>query len=104
MTPAVQMMLLESRQKFRKLRFQMTDDKQKRLQLIYTPTHASWLNQIEIWFSLLVRKLLRRSSFSSLEDLEKRILDFINYFNQTMSKPIQWLYSPRPLREEIPPE
>jgi len=64
----------------------------------YTPTHTSWLNQIERWFSILVRKLLRRSSFSSLEDLRARILAFIDYFNRTMAKPIRWLYSvePRP--------
>src|SRR6266436_9546415 len=72
-----------------------------RIRLVYTPKHSSWLNQVEIWFSTLVRKLLRRSSFVSLEDLRRRILEFIDYFNRTMSKPIKWLYSPRPLKEEI---
>ena len=69
-----------------------------RIRFVYTPKHSSWLNQIEIWFSILVRKLLRRSSFSSLEDLKARILAFIDYFNRTMAKPIHWLYSvePRP--------
>jgi transposase len=71
-----------------------------RIRFVYTPKHSSWLNQIEIWFSILVRKLLRRSSFTSREDLQNRILAFIDYFNRTMSKPIQWLYSPRPLKEE----
>jgi transposase len=68
-----------------------------RIRLVYTPKHGSWLNQIEIWFSILVRKLLKRSSFSSLEDLKQRIPRFIDYFNLTMAKPINWLYSPRPL-------
>jgi transposase len=69
-----------------------------RIRFVYTPKHTSWLNQIELWFSILVRKLLRRSSFSSLEDLRARILAFIDYFNRTMAKPIRWLYSvePRP--------
>ena len=70
-----------------------------RIRFVYTPKHSSWLNQIEIWFGTLVRKLLKRSSFCSLEDLRERILRFIDYFNQTMAKPIAWLYSPRPLFE-----
>ena len=71
-----------------------------RIRFVYTPKHSSWLNQIEIWFSILVRKLLKRSSFSSLADLKERVLRFIDYFNRTMAKPIDWLYSPRPLHQE----
>jgi DDE superfamily endonuclease len=71
-----------------------------RIRFVYTPRHSSWLNQIEVWFSVLVRKLLRRSSFSSLEDLKEKILSFIDYFNRSMAKPIDWLYSPRPLKAE----
>lgn len=69
-----------------------------RIRFVYTPKHTSWLNQIELWFGILVRKLLRRSSFPALEDLRARILAFIDYFNRTMAKPIRWLYSvePRP--------
>ena len=74
-------------------------DDSHRIRFVYTPKHASWLNQIELWFSILVRKLLRRSSFTSLEDLKQRLLQFISYFNRTMAKPIRWLYSPRPLHE-----
>jgi transposase len=70
-----------------------------RIRFVYTPKHSSWLNQIEIWFGTLVRKLLKRSSFCSLEDLRERILRFIDYFNLTMAKPIAWLYSPRSLFE-----
>jgi transposase len=58
----------------------------------YTPKHSSWLNQIEIWFSILVRKLLRRASFTSQDDLKNRILGFIDYFNKTMAKPFKWTY------------
>ncbi len=85
----------ESRAKF-------LSDPSHRIRFVYTPKHSSWLNQVEIWFSILVRKLLRRSSFQSLGDLKQRILEFIDYFNQTMSKPIKWLYSPRPLKEGVP--
>jgi hypothetical protein len=67
-----------------------------RIRFVYTPKHTSWLNQIEIWFGILVRKLLRRSSFRSVEELKERILAFIDYFNRTMAKPIRWLYSGEP--------
>lgn len=63
----------------------------------FTPKHCSWLNQIEIWFSILVRKLLRRASFTSTTDLKTRILDFIAYFNRTMAKPFQWTYKGKAL-------
>ena len=68
-----------------------------RIRFVYTPKHASWLNQVEIWFSILVRKLLRRASFVSKEDLRKRILAFIDYFNKTMAKPFKWTFAGRPL-------
>lgn len=71
-------------------------DPSHRIRFIYTPKHASWLNQIEIWFSILVRRLLKRSSFSSTEDLRQRILNFITYFNLT-AKPFKWTFAGRPL-------
>jgi transposase len=58
----------------------------------YTPKHASWMNQVEIWLSILVRKLLKRGNFSSLDDLRDQILAFIAYYNRTMAKPIKWTY------------
>jgi DDE superfamily endonuclease len=58
----------------------------------YTPKHSSWLNQIEIWLSILVRKLLKRSSFTSVADLEAKVLAFIEYYNRTMAKPFAWTY------------
>jgi len=58
----------------------------------YTPKHSSWLNQIEIWLSILVRKLLKRGSFTSVEDLQSRVLAFIEYYHQTMVKPFKWTY------------
>jgi transposase len=58
----------------------------------YTPKHCSWLNQVEIWFSILMRKVIRRGSFTSQEDLREKVLAFIAYFNQTMAKPFKWTY------------
>lgn len=72
-------------------------DPTHRIRFVYTPKHCSWLNQIEIWFSILVRKLLRRASFTSTDDLRDRILAFIDYFNTTMAKPFKWTYTGRPL-------
>ena len=62
-----------------------------------TPKHASWMHQIEMWFSIVVRKLLKRASFTSGEDLQTQVLAFIAYFNATMAKPFQWTYGRKPL-------
>ena len=68
-------------------------DSSHRIVFYYKPKHCSWLNQIEIWFSILVRKLLKRESFRSTEHLKERILEFIAYFNKTMAKPFKWTYT-----------
>jgi putative transposase len=64
----------------------------------FTPKHCSWLNQIEIWFSILVRKLLKRANFTSITQLKNRILEFIDYFNRTMAKPFKWTYQGKALK------
>jgi transposase len=63
----------------------------------FTPKHASWLNQIEIWFSILARKVIRRGSFTSTEDLKAKIEGFIGYFNRILAKPFRWTYTGKPL-------
>lgn len=63
----------------------------------YTPKHGSWLNQIEIWLSILVRKLLRRGTFTSVDDLQARVFAFIDYYNRTMAKPFKWTYQGKAL-------
>ena len=78
-------------------RLEFLSDSNHRIRFVYTPKHSSWLNQIELWFSILVRRLLKRASFSSVNDLKQRILSFIDYFNQTMAKPFKWTYKGRPL-------
>ena len=71
--------------------------KTHRISFHLTPKHASWLNQIEIWFSILARKLLRRGSFTSQQDLKEQIERFIAYFNRTMAKPFKWTKTGKPL-------
>lgn len=72
-------------------------DPTHRLVFHYTPKHASWMNQIEIWFSILVRKVLKRGNFTSADDLKRKVLAFIEYYNRTMAKPFKWTYQGRAL-------
>jgi transposase len=72
-------------------------DPSHRITFHFTPKHASWMNQIEIWFSILVRKLIRRANFTSKHDLKAKILRFIAYFNETLAKPFRWTYVGKPL-------
>ena len=68
-----------------------------RMRLVYTPKHTSWLKQVEIWFSILSRRLRKRGNFASIEVLQERVLAFIAYFNATLAKPFKWTYKGRPL-------
>jgi transposase len=84
--------------KSKKTRKKFLEDVCHRIRFVYTPRHCSWLNQVEIWFSILARRLLKRSSFTSVNDLKCRALQFIEYFNNVLAKPFRWTYSGRPLR------
>ena len=72
-------------------------DPSHRIVFHYTPKHASWMNQIEIWFSILVRKVLKRGNFTSADDLKRKVLAFIEYYNRTMAKPFKWTYQGKAL-------
>jgi transposase len=67
-------------------------DPSHRIRFVYTPRHSSWLNQIEIWFSILVRRLLSRLSCCSVQEVRTRILAFIAYYNQTSNGAFHWTY------------
>ncbi len=72
-------------------------DPSHRIQFVYVPKHTSWLNQVEMWFSILVRRVIKRGNFSSVDDLRAKILAFVDYFNRT-AKPFRWTYTGRPLQ------
>lgn len=73
-----------------------------RIRLVYTPKHSSWLNQIEIAFGIIHRKVIRRGSFSSVNDLETELRQFIDYYNQTMAHPFAWTFTGKPLATHGP--
>lgn len=70
-----------------------------RVRFVYTPKHCSWLNQIELFFSVIARRVLRRGSFVSIEDLKERVLAFIRFYNERSARPYRWTYTGRPLAE-----
>ena len=72
-------------------------DPSHRIVFYYTPNHASWMNQVEIWLSILVRKVLKRGNFTSVENLRAKVLAFVEYFNRTMAKPFMWTYKGKTL-------
>lgn len=79
-------------------RSEFLSDASHRIQFVYTPKHASWLNQIEIWFGILTNRLLKRLSSKSTDDLKDKILSFVTYFNDTMAKAFKWTYRGRVLK------
>ncbi|QQK78884.1 transposase [Salicibibacter cibi] len=85
--------------KSQKTRKKFLKDKHHRIRFIYTPKHCSWLNQIELWFSILSRDLINpRASFHSVEDLAHRLAQYIDYYNRILAKPFRWTYKGRPLQ------
>jgi len=75
-------------------------DRRHRIRFVYLPKHTSWLNQIEIVFGIVGRRVVRRGNFSSLSALKERLLEFIDYFNRTFAKPFRWTYTGRPVTAE----
>lgn len=81
-----------------KSRAEFLRKKNHAIRFVYTPKHCSWLNQVEIWFGILTKKIIKRGNFTSKNDLKSKLLDFIDYFNATMAKPYKWTFNGLPLK------
>ena len=68
----------------------------------FTPTHGSWLNQVELWFSVLSRRFLKRGDFASMADFEARLLAFVEDYNRRHAHPYSWTYAGTPLVRGTP--
>ena len=72
------------------------EDPTPRLRLVYTPTQTSWFHQVEIWCGILVRRRLKRASFTAVDDLRARLFAVLDEVNKTRAKPFTWTYAGRP--------
>ena len=68
------------------------------IRFVYLPKHSSWLNQIEVIFGIISRRVIRGGNFTSKADLTQKLKAFIKYFNKTYAKPMQWTYDGRPIK------
>ena len=75
-------------------------DTSHRIRFVFLPKHSSWLNQIEVVFGIVMRKVIRRGNFLSVSDLEAKLREFLKYFNTTMARPFDWTYTGKPTTNE----
>jgi hypothetical protein len=87
--------------KSQKSRMEFLENKEHHIRFFYTPKHCSWMNQIENWFSILERKVIKHGEFKSVDSLEKQIVDFICYYNNILSKPINWTFNTIKYRQKL---
>ena len=79
-------------------RREFLQDRSHRIRFVFLPKHTSWLNQIEIVFGMIMRKVVRRGNFTSVTDLKDKLRRFIDYFNEVFAKPFRWTFTGRPLQ------
>lgn len=87
--------------KSQKSRMDFLEDEKHHIRFFYTPKHCSWMNQIENWFGTLQRKVIKNGEFISVKSLEKQISDFICYYNNILSKPINWAFDTVKYRQKL---
>jgi hypothetical protein len=78
--------------KSQKSRMEFLENKEHRIRFVYTPKHCSWLNPIENWFGKLQRQRLRNASFSSIQELEIALKQYIRFANYWFAKPFNWKF------------
>ena len=81
-------------------RKEFLSDAAHRIRFVYLPKHSSWLNQIEIVFGSIHRKLLRGGNFTAVTDLEAQLRQFMDYYNATMAHPVAWTYTGKPVQKQ----
>lgn len=80
-------------------RREFLSDPSHRIRFVFIPKHSSWLNQIEVVFGIISKRVMRHGSFTSTDDLKSKLLAFIEYFNRTYAKPFNWTYTGRPTQK-----
>jgi len=82
-------------------RMEFLENEEHNIRFVYTPKHCSWMNQVENWFGILQRKVIKHGEFNSVESLEKQISDFISYYNNILSKPVNWTFDAIKYRQKL---
>lgn len=77
-------------------RREFLSDPSHRIRCVFLPKHSSWLNQVEVIFGIIMRKVMRRGNFTSVPDLDDKLRRFLEYFNQTLAHPFLWTYTGKP--------
>jgi hypothetical protein len=83
-----------------KSRREFLTDPSHRIRFVLIPKHSSWLNQIEVIFGVIAKRVIRHGSFTSKTDLREKLISFINYFNKTFAKPLNWTYTGKPTQSK----
>jgi hypothetical protein len=84
-----------------KSRMEFLENEKHKITFCFTPKHCSWMNQIENWFGILERKVIRHGEFISVDSLEKQIINFITYYNKVLSKPMKWSFNAKKYRQKL---
>lgn len=87
--------------KSQKTRMEFLENQQHKIRFLYTPKHCSWMNQIENWFAILERKVIKNGQFDSVKTIDTDIADFISYYNNVLAKPILWTFSGKSYRNKL---